>query len=262
MTGDEQVLVEDWCQQYPSHSIGGLAFGADGALYVTRRRRRELQLRRLRPGRQPAEPLRRSARRRRRHAHAADRRGRRAAQPGSPDDRRSGRRSTARSSASIPTTGAALPDNPLAGSSDANARRIVAYGLRNPFRITVRPGTNELWIGDVGWNNWEEINRVVDPTTRRSRTSAGPATRATARQPGYDDAEPDASARTSTPRPGAVTAPYFTYNHSAKVVAGETLPDRQLVDLRPRVLPGRQHLSRPTTTARSSSPTTRATASG
>ena len=53
MTGAEQVLIEDWCQQYPSHSIGSLAFGADGALYVERRRRRELQLRRLRPGRQP-----------------------------------------------------------------------------------------------------------------------------------------------------------------------------------------------------------------
>ena len=46
--GTEQVLIEDWCQQYPSHSIGTLAFGADGALYVRRRRRRELRLRRLR----------------------------------------------------------------------------------------------------------------------------------------------------------------------------------------------------------------------
>ena len=35
MTGTEQVLIEDWCQQYPSHSIGDIAFGADGALYVT-----------------------------------------------------------------------------------------------------------------------------------------------------------------------------------------------------------------------------------
>ena len=33
--GSEQVLIEDWCQQYPSHSIGTLAFGADGALYVS-----------------------------------------------------------------------------------------------------------------------------------------------------------------------------------------------------------------------------------
>ena len=35
MAGREQVLIEDWCQQYPSHSIGTLAFGADGALYVS-----------------------------------------------------------------------------------------------------------------------------------------------------------------------------------------------------------------------------------
>ncbi|HEX2360455.1 MAG TPA: PQQ-dependent sugar dehydrogenase, partial [Jiangellaceae bacterium] len=34
MTGSEQVLVEDWCQQYPSHSIGTVEFGRDGALYA------------------------------------------------------------------------------------------------------------------------------------------------------------------------------------------------------------------------------------
>ena len=56
-----------------------------------------------------------------------------------------------------------MPDNPLAGSSDLNARRIIAYGVRNPFRLTIRPGTNEVWLGDVGWNNWEEINRIADP---------------------------------------------------------------------------------------------------
>jgi glucose/arabinose dehydrogenase len=36
MTGAEQVLIEDaWCQQYPSHTVGSLGFGADGALYVS-----------------------------------------------------------------------------------------------------------------------------------------------------------------------------------------------------------------------------------
>jgi glucose/arabinose dehydrogenase len=35
MTGAEKVLVEDWCNQYPSHTIGSLAFGADGYLYVS-----------------------------------------------------------------------------------------------------------------------------------------------------------------------------------------------------------------------------------
>ena len=34
ITGAEQVLVEDWCQQFPSHSIGTLLFGRDGALYA------------------------------------------------------------------------------------------------------------------------------------------------------------------------------------------------------------------------------------
>ena len=34
-TGSEVVLIEDWGQQFPSHSIGTLAFGADGALYVS-----------------------------------------------------------------------------------------------------------------------------------------------------------------------------------------------------------------------------------
>src|SRR5438552_2804838 len=35
ISGPEQVLVEDWCQQFPSHSIGSLVFGPDGALYVS-----------------------------------------------------------------------------------------------------------------------------------------------------------------------------------------------------------------------------------
>src|SRR4029453_15160360 len=35
MTGTEQVLIEDWCQQYPSHSIGTVEFGADGRLYAS-----------------------------------------------------------------------------------------------------------------------------------------------------------------------------------------------------------------------------------
>ena len=36
----------------------------------------------------------------------------------------------------------------------------MAFGLRNPFRFAFRPGTSELWAGDVGEGTWEEINRI------------------------------------------------------------------------------------------------------
>ncbi len=60
-------------------------------------------------------------------------------------------------------TGAELPTNPNIGHPDQNGRRVVAYGLRNPFRFTIRPGTNDLYIGDVGWGSWEEVNRHQNP---------------------------------------------------------------------------------------------------
>jgi hypothetical protein len=63
-----------------------------------------------------------------------------------------------------PDTGAALPDNPLARHPNPNARRIIAYGMRNPFRFTTRPNTDELSVGDVGWNAWEEINVLSAPS--------------------------------------------------------------------------------------------------
>ena len=36
MTGSPQTLISDqWCQQFPSHSIGDLNFGPDGDLYAS-----------------------------------------------------------------------------------------------------------------------------------------------------------------------------------------------------------------------------------
>ena len=66
-----------------------------------------------------------------------------------------------------PDTGLGLPDNPYASSTDVDAQRVLAYGLRNPFRFTTRPGTRELWAGDVGMGTWEEIDRIADTAKPR-----------------------------------------------------------------------------------------------
>ena len=106
----------------------------------------------------------------------------------------------------------------------ANARRIIAYGLRNPFRITIRPGTNEIWVGDVGWNTWEEINRVAEPdragrelrlAVLRGRRAAG----------GVRQRQPEPLREPLRGRaPERSPRRFYTYNHAAKVVAGEACP--------------------------------------
>ena len=51
-------------------------------------------------------------------------------------------------------------DNPFVGR-DGAAPEIVAFGLRNPWRIHLDAARDELWIADVGQSAREEINRVT-----------------------------------------------------------------------------------------------------
>ncbi|MGZ5002939.1 MAG: PQQ-dependent sugar dehydrogenase, partial [Chthoniobacterales bacterium] len=51
------------------------------------------------------------------------------------------------------------PGNPFADDGDPNTLpEIWAYGLRNPFRFTVDRQTGDLFIGDVGQDQWEEAD--------------------------------------------------------------------------------------------------------
>lgn len=52
----------------------------------------------------------------------------------------------------------AIPeDNPFAGGAEG-APEVWAWGLRNAWRISFDRATGDLYIGDVGQNEWEEIN--------------------------------------------------------------------------------------------------------
>ena len=57
-------------------------------------------------------------------------------------------------------TGYTIPaTNPFVGNP-AGLDEIWSYGLRNPWKISFDSDNGELWIGDVGQNNREEINNI------------------------------------------------------------------------------------------------------
>ena len=109
-----------------------------------------------------------------------------------------------------PATGAAAVGNPLFGSSDANERRIIGHGLRNPFRMVVKPGSNDLWIADVGWSNWEEIDRIPDLTVARNFG-----------WPCFEGPDATYTGLNICPTQAQTTPPLLTYNHDASVVPGD-----------------------------------------
>ncbi|HYK94962.1 MAG TPA: PQQ-dependent sugar dehydrogenase, partial [Candidatus Dormibacteraeota bacterium] len=219
MTGPEQVLVEDWCQQFPSHSMGDLQFGQDGSLYVSGGDGASYDWVDYGQAGNPVNPC-----------------GDPPSAPGTPvtpptaeggalrsQDLRTPGDPTGLNGTIIridPATGAALPTNPLYGSSDANARRIIAYGLRNPFRYAVRPGTNELWVADVGWTDWEEIDRISNPADATVENFGWPCYEGMGRQSGYENANLNICTNLYA-QPGADTKPYYTYSHSSAVVPGD-----------------------------------------
>jgi glucose/arabinose dehydrogenase/PKD repeat protein len=229
MTGGEHVLVEDWCQQYPSHAGGGLEFGADGNLYFSGGEGASFGFADYGQDGDPVNPC--------------------GDPPGGvgevngqmePPTAEGGRlraqdlRTTSDplglSGAVIridPDTGAGVAGNPMFSSTNANQRRMLAYGLRNPFRLAVRPGAGDVWIGDPGTGAWEEIDRVSSPFAAVPNfgwpcyegginSSGNPAS---LRYSSMDQLDLDLCE--SLYAEGSASPPYWAYRHDREIVTGE-----------------------------------------
>jgi glucose/arabinose dehydrogenase len=109
----------------------------------------------------------------------------------------------------ISARGMGLADNPFwDGNGRSAASRIWAYGLRNPFRFALQPGSRTPVVGDVGWNRWEEIDVV-----RPGANLGWPCFEGPERAPEYAD---QPLCRTLYARGGeAVAEPVFSYRRGS-----------------------------------------------
>jgi glucose/arabinose dehydrogenase len=204
----EKVLVEDWCQQFSSHSIGDLQFGPEGALFasggdganfVSPDYGQSGWPQKNQCGDPPGEP----------------------GEELTPPTAEGGAlrsQNTENLNGSVirvdPDSGEGLPGNPLYTSLDANERRILAYGLRNPFRFVIDPDSDEVYVGNVGWGSYEEIDRfsTVPPTAYNSGWPCYEGNEHTL----YDGVDLDVcEALYATP--GSTAPPFFAYGHEATV---------------------------------------------
>ena len=157
MTSETQLLVSG-CYQFSSHASGDVAFGPDGKLYASSGEGASFL---TQDYGQYANPC-----------------------PGDPANEGGSLRAQDYRTASdaLGVDGSVFRMDPDTGvvPTQANASSwLVAYGQRNPWRLTFRPksdgsGTsNELWSADVGASKAEEVNRIADVTTVSTPVNRG-----------------------------------------------------------------------------------------
>jgi glucose/arabinose dehydrogenase len=199
----ETVLLEDWCQQFPSHSIGDLVFDRSGALLVGGGDGAYFEGADIgNRGDGPSscrDPI----------GEGGALRAQDLITPGDPVGLDG---TIARID---PDTGGPVSGNPLFGAVGLESR-ILTYGLRNPYRFALRPGRNELWIADVGWNRFEEINVTRTDQFENFGWPCFEGDRSSA----YRKVAPLMCGSLYN-QPKAVSGPFFMYRQNAPVVPGE-----------------------------------------
>lgn len=217
----EEVLVEDWCQQFSSHSIGDLEFADDGALYASGGDGASWIAADYGQFGEPRNPC-------------GDPPGGVGGEMEPPTAEGGALRSQDLRTPSDPTgldgtivrvdpdTGAGLPGNPLFSSGDANARRIVAYGFRNPFRFAIDPRTDEVYVGNVGWLKIDEIDRFAGIPSQ-AYNSGWPCYEGAGQNLGYELIGLDVCEGLYA-EPGSTAPAFFEYGHEDGISPEDPCP--------------------------------------
>jgi glucose/arabinose dehydrogenase len=96
--------------------------------------------------------------------------------------------------------------NPFFDGTDSVRSKVWAYGLRNPYRFALHPITGIPYIGDVGWNESEEVNKAT-----AGANFGWPCFEGNLPQPSYQAMFQQCQDLS----PASVTFPLYTYFHSA-----------------------------------------------
>ncbi|HEU4697708.1 MAG TPA: PQQ-dependent sugar dehydrogenase [Gemmatimonadales bacterium] len=112
-------------------------------------------------------------------------------------------------------------DNPFAGRAGWRGE-IWLLGMRNPFRWSFDAPTKELWLGDVGEDDVEEVDRIRDG--QRARNLGWPVMEGDRCMDGSATCDPTA----------ALARPVATYTHAegCSVVGGVVYRGRAMPELR------------------------------
>ncbi len=207
VNASERVLVENWGQQFPSHSVGSLAFGPDGQLYVSAGEGANFQ--QVDDGSLGGNPL--------------------GDPPQAGGSLRAQQVTLPAATPPYPTwfDGKIIRVDPMTTQQWLDPRQlidppaVVAVGLRNPFRLAFRPDTQELWIADVGWDRKEEIDRIPNATQASGYLNFGwPCYEGSDRQDAFESGNYPLC-RSLYGTPGGHTPPWWDYDHGGEVVPGD-----------------------------------------
>ncbi|HVW45785.1 MAG TPA: PQQ-dependent sugar dehydrogenase [Solirubrobacterales bacterium] len=159
----QKVLVEGWCQQSTTHSIGDIGFGPEGDLFVSGGEGSMFSKADYgefgNPCDDPYEEPHGENQQRRSNALGGSLR----AQSVLRDHSLPGHETLLSGTVLRidKATGEGVPGNPLyATSTEKNAKRIIAFGFRQPWRFAFNPRTSKLFVDNVGDGTYEEMDRL------------------------------------------------------------------------------------------------------